>query len=617
MSRVYKLAAGLAVLLVLCLLVSPVFAAFVPRVSTEVDDTNGAYLLVNGRKAIHFTASNGKLSPKERADIASQRLSAFLQNGPISDYLSYEPSGKSVKIMVNDSLFLIVTAQEAKARGLTPDSLAQSWVRNLKTLLAIPPLKIEPVSLVIPLNETRSATVSSLIDEPFSIETSDQSILDVDSTSKPGSLVIKGKAVGTAQVTVKCGGCSVVLDAYVKKYAAYPGRVPAKTVITGMDPSREMITRAVEESAGRSVVVETGAQIDDIHVVAETPEVHIGRIAEIPARVSVSGEGYLPVRLDVPVSVENRVLPACQTSELMYSNDPERLSKYQTLYLGLMNSSRASTRLLYHHQNMMGKKIGFVVDVLNTSKTPVSLQVMEGISRPLVDTLAVGYGAGLAFLENYRNGNGRIFDLPPGSRRAIVSQSLPRAATASGLLELRVLSGEQILVRVVAKPEANRLAEDPIDREVTEGVTDLRRAELSEDVYPNPVETLDAEYTAGGAWTFLRLGKNALKHATRDRRLFGNYGVIYDINLKIDNPLPKAANVNICFEATAGPASGVFYVDGKLVRVRYLDSSGEIPIGKLIVPAGSSRLVKVRTMPLSGSSYPATITVRPNLSRSN
>ena len=49
----------------------------------------------------------------------------------------------------------------------------------------------------------------------------------------------------------------------------------------------------------------------------------------------------------------------------------------------------------------------------------------------------------------------------PNTRRVIVSQRLRDGQTASGILEFRIISGEGMLVHVVAKPDEQRVAEDP------------------------------------------------------------------------------------------------------------------------------------------------------------
>jgi hypothetical protein len=178
-------------------------------------------------------------------------------------------------------------------------------------------------------------------------------------------------------------------------------------------------------------------------------------------------------------------------------------------------------------------------------------------------------------------------------------------------MELRLLSGDLALVRVTAEPEDQRVVEDSYEVPVPARGIDPQRIVFSEHVYPGPLQEYSVTYTAGKQWVFLRLGKDALKHATQDMQLYGNYGVTYDIKAKIENPLSEPVTTEIAFEATAGPASGIFVVDGNLVKVRYLTPPSEISLGKVTVAPGQTKSFSISTIPLSGSAYPATLIIRP------
>ena len=91
------------------------------------------------------------------------------------------------------------------------------------------------------------------------------------------------------------------------------------------------------------------------------------------------------------------------------------------------------------------------------------------------------------------------------------------------------------------------------------------------DVFPKPAQHVDAKYRVGDAWTFIRLGKGALKHRGRSQQTFGDYGdygVIYDLKIDLINPDDHVRFAELAFEATAGPASGVFYIDDGLCTIR-------------------------------------------------
>ena len=586
-------------------------AKFVPRVSAQKDADGTAYVVVNGRKAVQLRTPNGALSPARRAEIAAERLALLVRSGLDPKSVWYKQSGADARVMAGDSLLVIATAAEAKAQNFPSAKLAERWVQGLRESLSLPPLTAAPTSLLIPLGESRVVTVQSLLTAPVEADVSNPLVISVDALAKPGSLVITGASPGDTAITIRCGEYRVPVEISVRKYAAYKVQGRARAVVTGWNAPSSLVSQAAAEAARRAVSLEPGARLVSTGACQATGELSPGKVIQMPVEIQAAGGDYIPAKLAVQVEVENRVLPPVPAASIMYSNDPERIRKYQTLFAGRITPSQEATRLLHHHQNMMKKRIGFVIDVVNPSPSAASLHVVEGVSQPMVDTVAVGYRAGFQFLENHRRNIGRIIELPPGTRQALVSQPLDPIHTASGVMELRQFSGDPLFVRVIAKPEHQRLSEDRLGMAVPAAGIDASKLALSDHVYPGPVKNLAVTYTAGKPWLFLRIGKEALKHQTQDRRLYGNYGVIYNIDVTLENPLDRPHSVEIAFEATAGPVSGIFLLDGILVRIRSLQSPEEATIAMVTVPPGRSRTVSLRTMPLSGSAYPATVIIRP------
>jgi hypothetical protein len=253
--------------------------------------------------------------------------------------------------------------------------------------------------------------------------------------------------------------------------------------------------------------------------------------------------------------------------------------------------------------------MGFVIDVINPSALPAELHLIEGVSAPMVDVVIVGYVAGKEFINSHQGNVGRIMTLPPGSRRVLLSQPVPHPKTASGIMEFRQLSGEPLIIRLVAKPEEQRLTDDPPDVDLPLISFDAARIACSDGVFPRPRETMDVTYTIGKQWAFIRLGKTPIKHATLEKSLFA-FGITYDVNAMLVNPTDEDRTVEVLFEATAGPAAGVFLLDGKYAEVKRLGPPDERLIGTYMVYAGKSRNMSISTIPLSGSAYPATLIIR-------
>jgi hypothetical protein len=134
--------------------------------------------------------------------------------------------------------------------------------------------------------------------------------------------------------------------------------------------------------------------------------------------------------------------------------------------------------------------------------------------------------------------------------------------------------------------------------------------QMSDHVYPSPAKSMDAGYKVGQHWAFIAIGDHALNDTTAQRKLYGNYGVTYNINVKVSNPTQEEKKVSFIFDPTAGPASGAFFIDGKFVSVRYAQPPSEITLRWFTLSAGETRNFRVQTVPLAGSNYPATLIVK-------
>ncbi|HEY3297749.1 MAG TPA: hypothetical protein VGK34_03750, partial [Armatimonadota bacterium] len=458
MFRKFYWLSALICSIVTLFLVSPSYSAIIRNVDVVTAEDGSAYINVIGNPVFRITKSIGKLSAESRAKIIASRLSNALSKDAKASSVNYVTKGRDTEITVGADMIYRITSLEAKLNNSTSESMASSWVKKLRSILSIPPLAVDTSSVTIPLGESRSLKVFSIQSLPIATEVADTSIVDCDDKSISGSIVLKGKAVGSTLVNVKCGDVTVPVSVSVKKYSAYSSSAyRPKAIVTGWKLSEAFLDRVLKDTAVRSIRLENGSNVVKVTPMQRLKYLPVGQSVDVPVQINTNGDGYLPAKLDLKIAMENRSLPATETSELMYSNDPERVDKYQVLYTGRLPSSQSSSRLLYHHQNMTGKRIGLVIEVLNAGKSSASLHIIEGVSVPMVDTVLVGYRAGRDFMENYTNRNGRIVDIQAGTRRTIVSESLDAGETASGIFDFRSLEGEPLIVRVVAKPEELRV----------------------------------------------------------------------------------------------------------------------------------------------------------------
>ena len=234
------------------------------------------------------------------------------------------------------------------------------------------------------------------------------------------------------------------------------------------------------------------------------------------------------------------------------------------------------------------------------------IRVFRGIANPSKDTIVIGHTAGCAFMKDRANDVSVVETIPPQSRLVLVSNMLGHKDTASGIMELRQMDGESAYLRVVAaEPYVDNVSEGTIAR-----APDATFLRLSDAIYPTPIKTVDYEYTVGSRWAFVPLGKHALTDSSQQKKLYGNYGVTYNINVRVSNPTDEPKKISFVFDPTAGPASAAFFIDGKFVSVKYAQPPSEITLRWFMLNPGETRDCRVVTVPLAGSNYPATLIVK-------
>ena len=579
------------------------WAEFRPRVTLNTSGSE-SYVVINGRTAIRFQTGNGTLSAAQRAEITAGRLQQLISQKVDTGSIFVKGDKYQARIYAGESLICIATALDAKASNTSPIALANSWASNIRTLLSIPPIALSTRELLVPLGEARSVFVRGAAAGPIYTNVVDNTIAAVEADSAGRSLKITGKQLGKTTVEVSVEGERAALSVIVKKYAGTIPGIPSARV-TGNPCPVSVISQVISRTLSRSAILEHGASIEVGKIEPIGGPMLPDQIRMLKAEVKISGEGYITYNGTTTVQVRNMPMPRDQVDQLFYSNNPERLLKYQTLFAGRIEPDKP-TRILYHHQNAIGKRAHFIVDVINPDPAPASFRVIRGVSNPLVDTVVVGYIAGLAFMKNHEDNVSVIENIPAQSRMILVSDMLNNLETASGILQLTQLEGTGAYIRVMA-------AEPYVDN-VTEGMIasapNPMMLQLSDHIYPSPAKIVEAGYVVGAQWAFIPIGKHALDDLNVQKKLYGNYGVSYNINVKVENPTSETKNVNVLFEPSAGLASGVFIVDGKFVATKYAQPPTEYPLTSFLLKPGEVRNVKIKTVPLAGSNYPATVVVK-------
>jgi hypothetical protein len=211
----------------------------------------------------------------------------------------------------------------------------------------------------------------------------------------------------------------------------------------------------------------------------------------------------------------------------------------------------------------------------------------------------VGYAAAKRYLDCYLKDIGRVVEVKPSGSMRIVSQVLPHNYTSSGVIGLRQISGTPLKVVVQAADD------DWSIRNLSPTLS------LSKSIFPNPSKEVDASYSVGGPWAFIRIGKHPITNGTEENlRLDGNYGVIYNLNINVNNPTQTRRKIEVLFEATAGPSRAIFIDNMELICIKHTAAPAEEKVMSFSLAPGESRTLHLKTMPLAGSAYPATVIVK-------
>jgi len=578
-------------------------AQYVPPVGYRADRKDGL-VTVNGRVAVRFHVANAGLSPVERARLTARRLKPLARGG--WKLIGVKPVGrKRAQLRAGDELICRVSALDARANRMSALAVARSWAGRLRWLFAQPPISVKPDEITVPENETRTVAVGGVAPGPLSTAGDNAAVATSEVHPTKRAIVIRGKSVGRCTVRATCRGYNAWLVVNVRRYA---GKVvgAAYAEVTGAPAPRRLIEKAASVQAARIVALEPGAVASFGQPRVSVASLSQGERTRALIPVTVRGENLIPISMLAPVEVRHRSVAYAPTASLFYSNNPERITHFGTLFTSKLEAGDRH-RLLYHHQNAAGRRVRFVVELVNLGASPAQVQTVSGVAPPSLDTVIVGYQAGMSFIKDYLGDIGQVRRMPPKSKLAVYAEDLGQMMTASGIVDLRLLSGEDVYLRVAAEPPSRRALYEGQVAPVSDGETPT---DLSPDVFAAPTRNLEAWYTVGDQWAFIRIGGLAVNATTDGHALDGNYGVIYHIKVHMKNPASEARDVRILFEPTAGPAAGVFVVGGRVTGVRIVVPPNEFEITSVRLAPGESKDISLMTLPLAGSAYPAMIVVR-------
>jgi hypothetical protein len=574
----------------------------------------GGAVYVNETLVLTLRSTVGRLTAEQRA----AALVARLQRLPIEQGITIGKSGNEHRLMVGSEVLLVIPPQEARASNTTTAALATQWHANIRQALAIP-LRLSEKVVVMPSGGTRRVGLVGRGAAQAMVESSNEQVVRAERVQ--GAVVLRAVGFGRANVVVSGGGTIESIQVEVLPNAAnFPQQL--SVTVTGNPANSETVIGAVEGILRTQLSAEPGASwsFDPIIMGAlpagESRNLQVRVRAQAPDRIATEGI--------VNVAVRNVAIAHRSEAELWYCNYPESVRSFGSLFKAHLKRENPA-RMLYHHINVMQQGMYITVQVLNESDVPARVLVMPGDSQPDKNPVLAGVRAGDQFFRNWLSSSGEVITVPPRSVFPISIRRLAPQETMSGLCYLRLLDGgpDKVTVRTDSRPPFNvdarwqqAMASTTPWRIIpirTLSVFDTEpHAKLSEHVYPNPFREEEVTYLVGGRHGFVRIGQKPISRADQGAALDGNFGVLYRIRAHVENPTDFPADLEIVFEASAGYSGALFVVNGVYKRVPMLQSKEESKLLQVRLDPGARRTFEIMTVPLSGSSYPATLSIRPN-----
>lgn len=274
------------------------------------------------------------------------------------------------------------------------------------------------------------------------------------------------------------------------------------------------------------------------------------------------------------------VLAASEPLEkLILSNSPERITVPGTILNQITDAT--PFRVFYHHKNDSGSLMFVRLSLYNPLNAEVAITAITALGGPDPDEIFTGHQSAKRFFEELDKKQTPI-KIKPQETLVLVYHPIKPTMVSTGL------------IRISGQPEGLHLKLEIIDplyehlSALNEEETPFRFLEWS-DGRRKISKTLDLRIPIDS----LRIGEA------------GDYGVLYDAELKLNNPTPGPKQVKIFFSPAGGIARGVFLWDDSLMDTLVVHPKGEtLTVKSIIVAPFEFKTIRLITMPEAGSYYP-------------
>lgn len=520
-----------------------------------------------------------------------------------------------------DTVIASVTQAEAQAQNSSPMSLAQVWAQRLQDAYGLPALRSNTTEFLMASGGAREVALIGRMAREAQLASTPPGLTVERSV---GIVRISAPQPGRYTLRATRGSESLTWRVTVAEPAATMPAVAISAEVMGQPALRETVAASAAAAAQAGVILRDGAMLRVREVRAARLEPGQATTAQVMA--TAHGPGLFPVTLTIPVSVRNIAAREVSSERLFYSNYPENLNQAQPLFYGVLEAGKP-VKMLGHHRNRSVMPLTSMIRLVNRSSRTLRVALIPGDGGVDRNPTLAGYRAGEQFLADWFTGSAVVLRLPAQSALPIQVHDMELGGTSSSLMLFSLIdeaeAGDVIVLHDCVLPSEVpaewRLAarsDRPwsLVRPLSIAGTVMVVPSTPSPVYESPIRKMEFNYEVGGRMAFLRIGEQGILGAD-GRPLLGNFGVTYEITGRVSNPTPNPAVAELYFEASAGYTGGLFFINGELVKVPLLQPKEERLIRRIDLAPGASWPMRLSTVPLSGGSYPVTLTLRPPNSR--
>ena len=305
----------------------------------------------------------------------------------------------------------------------------------------------------------------------------------------------------------------------------------------------------------------------------------------------------------VPSFPAIKYTPEVVDDYLFRSNNPEKILSDGIYYEDLVSGT---IRVSMHHQNHKESPVKFYLAATNPSEEPITIKVPHvGIGGPHIYVTLTGKNGVARYLESLITPNQETIVLEPGETKIIVPEMSIRNVQSKQTLTLyaAVITEEPILLQsIVLDSEKDFYLEHPSLKVLTREPVHARGTYVHGSRYIHITERIgdqtqrlvfgdrneDVKVSGVDATTGLEVSN------------FGNYGVLYKINLH-----RVAPNTLITLNSRGGHYSGAFMVNGKIIMTTANSHLLDANESAVLYRTGSKEEhVEISFIPASGSTLP-------------